>query len=232
MSTRPMSTRSSLSSSRWPLRFVVDAARGQLVRGPGRCGGFWLNPKTPHVAVHRVGPKLHPDLTPDGVHRVGQRLGQRDHEDVLRTSSAAARRRSLLLFSPRPRVGRYLPVSSGRRGHDLERRARRVARLGRAVEALGLPAPASALRRHSFGSYAGRWPSPGLAVCGSCATTRPLRPLSACSAALCPRGSSAVRRSSPSSRLPSIWSIRDPNSSFWPAARRCSSARALSCRPR
>ena len=73
--------------------------------------------------------------------------------------------------------------------------------------------------RSSFGSNDGDDAmTRTLPVCGSSATTAPLRPLSALNAARCAFGSSVVMSSSPAGSLPASWSTTFVRSSSWPVS--------------
>ena len=132
---RPTSTRALVGGS--SAAVAVLAAGAPSASAGSRSAGSASKPKRPMYSAIVALAELLADLRPHGVDRVRQRGREVDRRrSSRRRSCAAARRRSSSPFSPlTSRVGRELPaVDRRRRGDDLERRARRVAGLRRAVE--------------------------------------------------------------------------------------------------
>ena len=200
-----MSTRSLVGASSLAVARTRRSPRAG--RRAGRAAALLVEAEPVHVLAHRLLAELLADLRP---HRV-DRVGQRGREVIVPKSSPPellqrhARDRLVVARRSSTRVRRELArVERGDRGHDLERRAGRVARLRRAVEqrrALGLVAARrTCARAHAVGVVVGTLSHHAhLRRCaGSSATTEPLRPPSASSAPAARAGSSVVTTSSPS----------------------------------
>ena len=213
--------------------------RWRRIWSPGSPAAAWVEAEALHVLRHRALAELLADLGPDRVDRVVSASVRSMSPKLLAVEvlQRDAARSSSAMSPSTSSSGVNLPaVERRRRGHDLERRARRVAGLRGAVEQRRVGAVAvepaelasgplvRVVARHAR-------PSPARARCrGSSATTAPLLPARAPGWRRAgPRGRARARRRRPPGACRVSWSMIDRELVRPPrSARRCASARAPS----